>query len=80
MYAIRSYYAPSLHKYDARYWRHIDRNFGPNPQKDIEIISNEINDDAQTWKYTTADSLFLQVVDAFHQKGIKVIMDYSWNP
>jgi len=71
--------SPSLHKYDARYWRHIDRNFGPNPQKDIEIISNEINDDAQTWKYTTADSLFLQVVDAFHQKGIKVIMDYSWN-
>ena len=23
---------PSLHKYDARNWRHIDRNFGPDPR------------------------------------------------
>ena len=34
--------APSLHKYDARNWRHIDRNFGPNPEKDAQIINAEI--------------------------------------
>ncbi|NJO89112.1 MAG: hypothetical protein HC831_09245 [Chloroflexia bacterium] len=28
--------SPSLHKYDPRHWRHIDRNFGPDPKKDIE--------------------------------------------
>ena len=33
--------APSLHKYDARYWRHIDRNFGPDPKADLEVIAQE---------------------------------------
>lgn len=37
--------APSLHKYDARNWRHIDINFGPHPLKDKEIIASEIPDD-----------------------------------
>lgn len=71
--------SPSLHKYDPRYWRHIDRNFGPNPKKDIEIISKENNVDPETWQWTTADSLFLAIVKECHNRGIKVILDYSWN-
>lgn len=71
--------APSLHKYDARNYRHIDRNFGPDPDGDIDIIATETGSDPSTWKWTSADSLFLQVVDALHQKGIRVILDYSWN-
>ncbi|WP_010136924.1 glycoside hydrolase family 13 protein [Ochrovirga pacifica] len=71
--------APSLHKYDARNWRHIDRNFGPNPKKDAEIINSEIPEDPTTWKFTEADKMFLKVIQEFHQKGIKVILDYSWN-
>ncbi|SNR16418.1 alpha-amylase family glycosyl hydrolase [Tenacibaculum jejuense] len=71
--------APSLHKYDARNWRHIDRNFGPNPQKDIETIEKEIPDDPTTWQFTEADKLFLKVIDEFHKRNIKVILDYSWN-
>ena len=71
--------APSDHKYDARNWRHIDRNFGPNPKTDVALMEKENPADPSTWKFTSADSLFLQVVDAFHQKGIRVIMDYSFN-
>ncbi len=71
--------SPSLHKYDARNWRHIDRNFGPNPKKDIEIISSENPVDPETWKWTTADSLFLRLIQICHQKGIRIIMDYSFN-
>lgn len=71
--------SPSLHKYDPRHWRHIDRNFGPNPQGDIEIISSEDPVNPQTWKFTSADSLFLKVVKACHDKNIRVILDYSWN-
>ncbi|MCB0855512.1 MAG: alpha-amylase, partial [Bacteroidetes bacterium] len=71
--------APSDHKYDARNWRHIDRNFGPDPRRDVEIISRETPDDPETWEMTGADSLFVEVVKAFHEKGIKVIMDYSFN-
>ena len=71
--------APSDHKYDARNWRHVDRNFGPDPRKDVQVIEAENPADPATWQWTTADSLFLKVVEAFHQRGIKVIMDYSFN-
>ncbi len=71
--------SPSLHKYDPRYWRHIDRNFGPDPKKDIKIIESENPVDVNTWKWTTADKLFLKVIEECHKRGIKLIMDYSWN-
>lgn len=71
--------SPSLHKYDARNYRHIDRNFGPNPDRDIEIIASEIPIDPSTWKWTTADSLFWNVVKAFKARNMRVILDYSWN-
>ena len=71
--------APSLHKYDARNWRHIDVNFGPNPNKDREIIASENPTDARTWQWTTADEMFLKVIKACHERNIKVILDYSWN-
>lgn len=71
--------APSLHKYDARYWRHIDRNFGPDPRGDVKIMHDETDIDPSTWRFTAADSLFLNVLDEFHKRNIKVILDYSWN-
>ena len=71
--------APSLHKFDARNWRHIDRNFGPDPDGDAEMMAGETPDDPETWQWTAADKLFLDLVEKLHQKGIRVIMDYSWN-
>ncbi len=71
--------APSYHKYDARHWRHIDRNFGPSPKKDIEIMASETPDDPSTWQMTTADELFVDLIRRLHDRGIRVIMDYSWN-
>jgi glycosidase len=71
--------SPSLHKYDARNYAHIDRNFGPDPKGDVAIMDAEIHDDPSTWKWTSADKLFLKVINEFHKRGIRVIMDYSWN-
>lgn len=71
--------APSLHKYDPRHWRHIDRTFGPNPKGDEEIMAKETPEDPSTWQFTHADQLFLKVIEEFHQRGIRVILDYSWN-
>lgn len=71
--------SPSLHKYDSRNWRHIDRNFGPDPVKDQKTIASEIPEDPHTWKFTEADKMFLRIIDEFHARGIKVILDYSWN-
>lgn len=71
--------APSLHKFDARNWRHIDVNFGPDPEGDNKIIASENPGDPTTWKWTSADKLFLKLVDELHKRGIRVIVDYSWN-
>ncbi len=71
--------SPSLHKYDPRNWRHIDRNFGPTPDQDEIIINSEIPNDPATWQFTNADKLFLKIIEECHKRNIKVIMDYSWN-
>jgi glycosidase len=71
--------APSLHKYDARNYRHIDRNFGPDPRGDAARMATEDPADPATWTWTAADSLFLAVVREVHRRGMRLIMDYSWN-
>lgn len=71
--------SPSLHKYDPRNWHHIDRNFGPNPKKDKELIASENPLDPTTWVWTTADSLFLKLINKCHEAGIRVVLDYSFN-
>lgn len=71
--------APSLHKYDARNYHHIDITFGPDPQGDLEIISSEDPSDPSTWKWTAADRQFLRLLEEAHNRGMKVILDFSWN-
>ncbi|MDO9154410.1 MAG: alpha-amylase family glycosyl hydrolase [Paludibacter sp.] len=71
--------APSLHKYDARNYHHVDINFGTDPEGDLKIMATENPADPSTWKWTSADKLFLKLIDEAHKRGIRVIMDYSWN-
>lgn len=71
--------APSLHKYDARNYHHIDRNFGPDPRGDEARMAAEDPADPATWSWTAADSLFLALVGEVHRRGMRIIMDYSWN-
>ncbi len=71
--------SPSLHKYDASMYRHIDNNFGPNPKFDKKIWKSENPINPLTWKWTSADSLFLQLIKEAHKRGIKVIIDGVFN-
>lgn len=71
--------APSLHKYDARNYHHIDVNFGPDPEGDLKIIASEKPNDPSTWKWTSADKLFLKLVKELRSRNIRIILDYSWN-
>ncbi len=71
--------SPSLHKYDASMYRHIDNNFGPNPNYDRKIFAAENPEDESTWRWTTADSLFLKLIKEAHKRNIKVIIDGVFN-
>ena len=71
--------SPSLHKYDARHYRHIDRHFGPDPLGDSAVIAAEDPLEPDTWSWTAADRLFLKLIREVHQRKMRLIMDYSWN-
>ncbi|MBI4811028.1 MAG: glycoside hydrolase family 13 protein [Ignavibacteriales bacterium] len=71
--------SPSLHKYDATFYHHIDNNFGSNPERDKIIWSMENPADPTTWRWTTADSLFLRLVQEVHNRGMKIVIDGVFN-
>lgn len=71
--------SPSLHKYDATMYRHVDNNFGPDPEGDRKIWESEDPADPSTWKWTAADKLFLKLLEEAHKRGIKVIIDGVFN-
>lgn len=71
--------APSMHKFDATNYVHIDHTFGPDPEGDLEIMANEDPLDPSTWQWTSADKLFLKIIEEAHKRGIRIVLDYSWN-
>ena len=71
--------SPSLHKYDAATYIHVDHNFGPHPSLDKKIMNNEDHTDPATWQWTSADSLFLKLVRKLHERGMKIILDGVFN-
>ncbi len=71
--------APSLHKYDGATYHHIDPNFGPDPDGDRKMIAKEIPDDPSTWVWTSADKLFLKLVEEVHKRNMRIIIDGVFN-
>ena len=72
------FYARSLHKYDGSSFHHIDPNFGPDPAGDLALMKTETAD-PRTWKWTSADKLFLELIQQAHARGIRVIIDGVFN-
>ncbi len=71
--------APSMHKYDGASYHHIDPNFGPDPAGDRKLMAREDPLDPDTWVWTKADELALQLIDEAHQRGIRIIFDGVFN-
>ncbi|MFC2139994.1 glycoside hydrolase family 13 protein, partial [Bacteroidota bacterium] len=71
--------SPSLHKYDAAMYHHIDNNFGPDPDGDRKIWATENPIDPSTWNWTAADKLFLELIEECHKRDMKIIIDGVFN-
>jgi glycosidase len=79
LYFTPIFQSPSLHKYDATMYHHVDKNFGPDPDGDRKLWATENPEDPSTWKWTSADKLFLTLIHEAHKRNIKVIIDGVFN-
>ncbi len=71
--------SPSLHKYDAIRYEHVDPNFGPDPAGDRRLMASESPTDPSSWHWTSADLLALELIKKAHARGIRVIFDGVFN-
>lgn len=71
--------AVSLHKYDTSNYHHVDRFFGPDPEGDVEIMKQEDPQDPDTWQWTSADKLLLELIEEVHRRGMRIILDGVFN-
>ncbi len=72
--------SPSLHKYDASCFHHIDETFGPDPEGDRKlIVQAQETEDPETWVWTKADKLFLEIVREVHRRDMRIIIDGVFN-
>lgn len=71
--------AVSLHKYDTSHYHHIDRFYGPDPEGDVKIMKLEDPEDPDTWQWTSADKLFLKLIEEVHNREMRIIIDGVFN-
>ena len=72
--------SPSLHKYDSRSWRHVDRNFGPDPDGDVQHHRRRrILAMPKPGGGPAPIGSFSPLSKEAHARGLRVIVDYSFN-
>ncbi len=71
--------SPSLHKYDGNSYHHIDPNLGPDPEGDRKLMLTEDPLKPETWVWTKADLMALELIEKAHARGIRVVFDGVFN-
>ena len=71
--------SPSLHKYGATMFHHVDKHFGPDPKSDLKLFATEDPANPSTWKWSAADELFLKLIQEAHQRDMRIIIDGVFN-
>src|SRR3989454_955838 len=64
---------------DPAYLLHAANNFGRDPEGDGVIWATENPNAPAPWKWTSADRLFLRLVQECHRRQIKVVLDGTFN-
>ncbi|KAA3618615.1 MAG: glycoside hydrolase family 13 protein [Calditrichaeota bacterium] len=68
----------SLHKYEAESYHHVDDNFGGDRDGDRKLMDNE-KKHAESWAWSSADSVFLDLIKEAHKRNIRVVIDGVFN-
>jgi cyclomaltodextrinase len=71
--------SPSHHKYDGSSYHHIDPDFGPDPVGDRELMQQENPLEFDSWVWTSADELALELIRKAHSRGMRIIFDGVFN-
>jgi cyclomaltodextrinase len=79
LYLTPVFWSPSSHKYDALCYHHVDPTFGPDPAGDKKLIATETPLKPETWVWTKADLLVLQLIEEVHKRKMHIIFDGVFN-
>ena len=72
--------SPSLHKYDASSFHHVDPTLGPDRDGDLALLAQAgETEDPATWIWTAADLFLLDVIEDVHARGMRIILDGVFN-
>ncbi|MBL8991592.1 MAG: hypothetical protein JNJ48_08445, partial [Phycisphaerae bacterium] len=73
--------SPSLHKYDAADFRHVDDALaGPAGDGAPRAAEPGETEDPATWTWTAADRWFVdRFLPAVHRRGMRLVLDGVWN-
>lgn len=79
LYVNPVFYAPSSHNYDTAAHHHVDPFFGPKPEKDLKLMAMENPSNPDSWHWTSADLLLLQLIEEVHNRNMRIILDGVFN-
>lgn len=74
IYLAPLFYTLGVPAYGAAAYRHVDPYLGPDLEGDLAQIAREATG-SSTWQFTAADSLFLDLVEKLHTRGMRVVID-----
>lgn len=66
--------SPSVLKYDAATFHHVDNNFGEDREGDWSIMQSQ-REDPEQWETTHADELFFELVEYVHKLDMRVVLE-----
>ena len=78
IYLLPIFESPSIEKYDASTFHHVDNNFGLNREEDWAAIATE-KDDPDEWSLTSGDELFSELLQQAHESNMRIVIEAVFN-
>lgn len=74
IYLMPIFESPSVEKYDASTFHHVDNNFGLERDEDWKSMQSE-DENPENWQLTTADEVFIDLLKQAHELEMRVVTE-----